>query len=396
LPKCRLKSRRHKSDFANGEKIMKKILPLIIVLLSGLVHAQNVQFLPGQIAVLRAGDGMVGQKLKQAPVFIDQFDPNSLNTAPSLTVPIPTNGANSFFFNGRAATEGLLTRSPDHRLLAFAGYGGVNLLEKSGTPALLDIPRGFSTVDANGTIHTYLYQAHDASEKVNPRGVATDGANHFWGCGNAGGTLYFNPADGKRTVQFQPFQNSRAAKIIGGVLYVTLNGPDGKAIDEPAGIYRFTDSSGNPLPLPRQADTMIDLVVPAAEPFTKIAGFDLSPDKTIAYTADTVAGVQKYVKSGGGWKLACNFAIPQNIPAAENHGTGCFGLAVDFSRPVPVIYATTTEGWDGSVNSNRVVRIVDTNATAVVTTLAQAPGDKIAFRGIDFTPEIGTVSAAKP
>jgi hypothetical protein len=379
-----------------AKRIMKKILLLIISMLAGAVHAQSTQFLPGRLAVLRAGDGIVSQQLKQAPIFIDQFDPNSLNTAPSFTVPVPTNGASSFFFNGRAATEGLLTRSTDHRLLAFAGYGGVNLLEKSGTPALLDIQRGFCTVDTAGAIHTFLYQAHDASEKVNPRGVATDGASHFWGCGNAGGTLFYNPTDGSQTLQFQPFQNSRAIKIINGVLYITLNGADGNAIDEPAGIYRFTDKAGNALPLPRQADAVIDLVVPATEPFTKIAGFDLSPDRTIAFTADTVAGIQKYVKAGGAWKLACNFAIPQNIPATENHGTGCFGLTADFSGTAPVIYATTTEGWDGSVNSNRVVRIVDTNATAAVTTVAQVPSDKIAFRGIDFTPESGTVSAARP
>ena len=332
---------------------------------------------------------MVNPHLKQSPLFIDQFDPQDFNAAPSFTVPIPTNGANSFFFNSHAATEGGLTRSADHRLLALAGYGGVNLLEKPGTPSLLDIQRGFCTVDAAGAIHTYLYLAHDPSEKANPRGVATDGNNHFWGCGNAGGTLYYNPAEGKGTLQFQPFQNSRAAKIINGVLYVTLNGPDGKMIDEPAGIYQFADQAGNALPLPRQADATIDLVMPAAEPYAKIAGFDLNPEKTIAYTADTTAGIQKYVKSGGAWKLAYNFAIPQNIPAAANHAAGCFGLTVDFRGAAPVIYATTTEGYNGTVNSNRVVRIVDTNATAVVTTVAQSPSDKIAYRGIDFTPETG-------
>ena len=88
-------------------------------------------------------------------------------------------------------------------------------------------------------------------------------------------------------------------KIINSVLYATLNGPDGTAIDEPAGIYRFVDKSGTPCPLPRQADAAIDLVVPAAEPYTKNAGFDMNPDKTIAYMADTMAGIQKYVKSGG-------------------------------------------------------------------------------------------------
>jgi hypothetical protein len=43
-----------------------------------------------------------------------------------------------------------------------------------------------------------------------------------------------------------------------------------------------------------------------------------------------------------------------------------------------------------------VVRIVDTNDTAVVTTVAQSTNTNIAFRGIDFTPELGNVSAPKP
>jgi hypothetical protein len=112
--------------------------------------------------------------------------------------------------------------------------------------------------------------------------------------------------------------------------------------------------------------------------------------------SDTMAGVQKYVKSGLVWKLAYNFAIPQTIPAAENHATGCFGLVVDFGGAAPVIYATTTEGYGGTVNSNRVVRIVDTNATAAVTTIAQCTSTNMAFRGIDFTPEAGTVPPANP
>jgi hypothetical protein len=104
--------------------------------------------------------------------------------------------------------------------------------------------------------------------------------------------------------------------------------------------------------------------------------------------ADTAAGIQKYVKSGGSWKFAYNFAIPQNIIATGKSGAGCFGLVVDFSGAAPIIYATTTEGYGGSVNSNRVVRIMDTNATATVTTVAQASSAKIAYRGIEFTPEL--------
>lgn len=377
----------------NKNILKKTVLPLVVAVVPFAVNAEDARLLPGHIAVLRAGDGMVNLHLKQAPIFVDQFDPNEFNVEPLLSVQIATNGPNAFFFNSHAATEGMLSRSADRRLLAFAGYGGVNLLEKPGTPSLLDIQRGFCSVDAAGTVHTFLYQPHESSEKVNPRGVATDGTNSFWGCGNAGGTLYFNPTDGRGTIQFQPFQNSRAAKIINNVLYITLNGADGRAIDEPAGIYKFVDKSGDALPLPIQTDASIDLVVPATAPYTKIAGFDMNQDNSIAYMADTAAGIQKYVKTSNGWKLAYNFAIPQGIATDENHAAGCFGLVVDFSRAAPVIYATTTEGYGGSVNSNRVVRIVDTNATASVVTLAQSSSTNIAYRGIDFTPESAKINA---
>ena len=90
---------------------------------------------------------------------------------PSFSVRIPTNGPNSFFFNGHAATEGVLTRSVDHKLLAFAGYGGVDLLQVSGTVSRLDIKRGFSTVGRSGTVHTFLYRSEVPTEKVNARGV---------------------------------------------------------------------------------------------------------------------------------------------------------------------------------------------------------------------------------
>jgi hypothetical protein len=168
---------------------------------------------------------------------------------------------------------------------------------------------------------------------------------------------------------------------------VTLNGPDGIAEDTSAGIFSFLNAHGISIPLPRSGDSKLELVVECKEPYTKIAGFDMNDENTIAYTADTAAGIQKYIKSDGTWKFAYNFPIPQNIPDADNHAKGCFGLAVDFSGAAPVVYATTTEGYNGSANSNRVVQIVDTNASATVTTIAQAPNANMVYRGIDFTPE---------
>jgi hypothetical protein len=366
----------------------KKLLTAAVLTLTGLLaDAQSSSFLPKHLAVLRAGDGVLDLHLKQSPAFIDQFAPGSFNVAPSFTVSIPTNGPETLFFNGHAATEGVLTRSADHRLLTVAGYGGVNLLQNSGTPSLLDIARVFCTVDAAGKTHTMVYRKTSGVEKMNPRGVVTDGTNHFWGCGNALGTVYYQPGGSGEPVTFVDIPNTRAIKIIGNTLYATLNGPDGVAAGLPAGIFSFTDKTGQPAPLPQAADSLLKSAVPAREPYTKIAGFDMNADGTIAYMADTTAGVQKYVKTNGAWKFAYNFSMPQTIAADDNHGTGCFGLAVDFSGPAPVIYATTTEGYDGCVNSNRVVQIVDTSAAATVATLAQAPSANMAYRGIDFTPE---------
>jgi hypothetical protein len=353
----------------------------LLLVLALAANARGTQFLPGHLAVLRAGDGVVDLSLRQAPIFVDQFDPNTLNTAPSFSVRIPTNGASSFFFNGHAASEGILTRSADQKCLAFAGYGGLDLLHINGTASRLDIQRGICTVDRSGTIHTLLYKHNLTEEKINPRGVVTDGTNSFWGCGNAHGTYYYNPSNLHEPVWFTAFPNSRAIKIINNALYASMNAADGHLLDEPAGIYSFL-----PETLPRHANTSINLVVPSDAAFKKVVGFDINPAGTIAYMSDTAAGIQKYVKSETTWKLACNFTMPQNIPRNLNNSAGCFGLLVDFSGPAPVIYATTTEGYGGAVNSNRVVRIVDTNSAAIVTTLVQAGSTNIAFRGIDFTP----------
>jgi hypothetical protein len=366
---------------------MKKIFVLATVIgLAALVgRAQSASFQAGHLAVLRAGDGTVSLHLKQSPVFIDEFAPGAFNSAPLTSVAIATNGPDTIFFNGHAATEGMLNRSEDGKLLTFAGYGGVNLLQQSGTPSMLDIGRAFCTVDTAGKAHTIIYDNYAGAAKMNPRGVVTDGANHFWSCGNSGGTAYYN-TDSSKLVVFSAVPDSRQVKIVNGTLYTSLNGPDGVFLGVPSGIFSFVDEDGDATPLPEKPKTRLSVVVQADTSYSKIAGFDMNPQGTIAYTADADKGIEKYVKQSGQWKFAYNFSIPQNIPDDVNHEKGCFAVTVDFDGASPIIYATTTEGYNGCVNSNRVVQIVDTNSSATVTTLAQSPSEDIAYRGIAFTP----------
>jgi hypothetical protein len=396
---------------------MKKIL--VTVLAAGvLTSAAHAQFLPGKLAVLRAGDNGTSKASnlanKHAPAFIDQIDPVTPNgtNQPSYTVAIPTNDPNlgspqAMWFNGQAGTEGNLARSADRGAITWTGYGG-DIFAIPGTPSKTAVPRGICVIDAQGSNHV-AYESQQwyglFAGQTNPRGVVSDnGTNDFWGSGGPNyGNILWDAADQTLSV-FESVSSTRSVQIINGKLYTTLQvGDGGNNPAYVAGIYGFEDFFNNPINLPTSDANFLDLIVPVVAPYTSIEGFAFDPLNDVAYTADINLGVQKYIKSGGSWRLACAWAVPANEPANVN--TGCFGLAVDFSGSHNVIYATTTEGYGGNVNSNRVIRLDDTNnittgalVTNSVITLQTAWSTNIAFRGLawgpDLTPDITTNPAS--
>src|ERR1035441_838475 len=280
------------------------------------------QFSQGKLAVLQAGDGGFARGTsapsdfanKQNPVFIDQFDPNVAagTNGPSFHVAIPTIDTDSLRLNGNAGTEGNLTRSADRSVLAFSGYSGNILSLSPGTaPSNLAYDRGICVIDAAGAIHL-AYRGGAwygiSTGKTNPRGVATDGTNQFWGCGNGYGSIYYDANTAADPIQFQNITLTSAVKVRNNALYSTVKGSESVNL-YPAGIYSFVDFYDAPVPYPNAA-SYLHLVVPAAAPYTNCIGFDIDPSGTIAYVADSGLGIQKYVNSGGSWNLACNSTFP--------------------------------------------------------------------------------------
>ena len=61
-----------------------------------------------------------------------------------------------------------------------------------------------------------------ATGKTNPRGVATDGAGQFWGCGNGYGSLYFDANAGGAPSQFQYIDLTSCIKVINNAVVTSV------------------------------------------------------------------------------------------------------------------------------------------------------------------------------
>lgn len=400
---------------------MKKLLFLSAVtcLLAVSVQAQNTNltFSPGKLAVLRGGDGIITIAIgRQHPVFIDEYDPAISNqAAPLMSMELPTNGVNALWINAHAGSEGQgFTRSADRRLLVLPGYHG-DLNSLAGTPSGLDYPRGFGTIDAYTNFNLVYASAEwfglqPGVTQDNPRGMATDGTNNFWGTGTVAGTqsggfqesgtLFWNNVVSPDPELVQSIvQSAYFLRIVNGVLYMVAQNEAGGATAN--GIYDFVDFAGNggalvPLPwAPGNVQHIIttNLFLDFGPTYSKILTFDMDRAGTTVYAADNSLGIVKFVNNGGSWTSPYVFS-PTNLGTAHQPkgGTGCFGVAVDYSGPNPVIYATTMEEGDGkNTCSNRLISIVDTGdpgTNLVATTLAVANGVNEVFRGVAFTPDL--------
>jgi hypothetical protein len=409
---------------------------LVFSLAAG-VRAQTPTFTPGKLVVLRGGDGVITiSSGRQHPMALDEYDPVLTNqVAPIVSYQLPTNGANSLWMNAHAGSEGQsLTRSADRQYLTLCGYSG-NLGTISGTPSSATnasnpngYPRGFGLMDAFGNFsvpyaNPYWYGLFPGITQNNPRGIATDGAGNYWGCGTVAGNqsggavaesgaMYWNGAvTGIFPEQFEiPVYSAYQMRIVGGVLYMLGESEAGGA--QFNGIYNFLNLPGNGgdlVPLPEVSPNQVgqfcatNLFINAGTAASKIKAFDMNQQGTIAYIADNNLGILKFVNTGGGsWVSPYTFG-PTNTGTTnqERGGTGCFGICVDFSSTNPIIYATTMDNGDGANTcSNRLISIVDTGVAPgtnlVATTLAVASNINEVFRGVAFAPDLTPAITNQP
>jgi len=408
-----------------------------------------------------------------SPIFLDQLTPSG-TTLNSLAIP-----TNMIVTSFSSKSELALNLSTDGTVLTFMGYvTAPNTVDvsNSNTPAVYDPTnpsggsyfRAVAEVGANGAIQvtpTNAYSGNNGRAAIlanglyymvgnsnngtgTPNNVVTSTGVEIATPGQAANTMPTEVGDFSVTQVTNPTtgspyaadklgkdNNFRGLTIFNNTLYVT-KGSGSNGIDT---VYQV----GNAGSLPTLANA-------ASAPITILPGFPVALAKTAGATNDypfgiwfanantlyvadegdgvladaagsTTAGLQKWILSGGTWKMAyvlqngLNLGQPYtvaNYPASLNPSTA--GLrnitGIVNSNGTATIYAVTSTvstNGDQGADPNKLVSITDTLASATLpaseafTTLRTANAGEV-LRGIAFAPSANTanvpliLSAASP
>src|SRR5262245_57461448 len=140
-------------------------------------RANAAAFTPGNLAVLRVGDGNITLTSTSTNVFIDEYTTGGVLVQ---TIAMPTSGASALVNSGTSTSEGFLSRSPNGKLLCFGGYNtNIGVASVSGTTAAA-APRAIGSVNGAGSF-ALVTASPVFNGGSNIRSATSDGTNNFWG-----------------------------------------------------------------------------------------------------------------------------------------------------------------------------------------------------------------------
>jgi len=300
-------------------------------------------------------------------VYVDQYDMSGGGQAPGYTLTIPSAGASALTLSGSASTEGALSRSADGLYLTFAGYNA-----DAGTANVknvADVARGAALVDSTGGF-SLAAKSTSPYASDNIRSAATSNGSAFWlgGTGTSAGGGVWELTASSATQVYNAQLNTRVVNIIAGDLYYSTGAGTGTR-----GIHKF---NGLPTAAGATATQLFDAGANASP-----NDFAISPGGQTVYLADdrSIAnggGIQRWDYDAGQSK----WTLSDTLGTGAGSTVGARGLAVDFSGPTTLVFATT-----GEASANRLIRIEDTGSGATAFTLATAPVNTV-LRGVDFSP----------
>jgi hypothetical protein len=342
--------------------------------------ASHAQYTPGNLVVLRVGDGGNTLSSTSAPTYLDEYTPAGVFQGSIMLN--ATGTANKLTNNGSSTSEGILTLSADGRYLLAAGYNsevGVATISSTTSAA---VARTVARIDGDRNVDISTAPTN-AYSNGNIRGATSvDGTGFFLSGSNAGVRYAALGATTSSSIS-TTVASSRAVRVYRNRVYFSTGA------GTTPGIYVLdvasnTTSGQTATPfLPTGSGTN------SASPYgfvlldrdPNVSGFDA------AYVADDGIGspnpgIQKWSFDGTTWTI-------QGIigPGAYRGLTGT--LNPDGSV---TLYATTNTASGG----NQLVSVTDANAynttpSTTTTTMRVTAIPRAALRGVEFAPGTAVV-----
>ncbi|MRG48913.1 family 16 glycosylhydrolase [Chitinophaga sp. SYP-B3965] len=338
-------------------------------------------FTAGNIVVTRIGNGAAALVAGNAqPVFLDEYTTAGVLVR-SIPMPVAAIGLNKKFTLSMSTTdhtEGYLSRSPDGRFLALAGYDATPGLASVNTSASATVNRVVGIINAAGTINTTT--GLNTFSGVVVRSAVTSNGTDIWTTGGNNGIRY--ATIGSLSSVALATQTARCLQIFDNQLYGSTTATNfriakiGTGLPQTAGqtltnLPGIATASGSPYGI-----YMADLS-------SAVAGVD------VMYVAEEgTNALSKYSLVAGTWVL--NGKIGSITDTYR-------GLTGEQSGSHVVLYATRKNSG-ATAGGGEIVSVLDTTgynasfASMPVVLLATAATNTL-IRGIALAPDTSYIGA---
>ena len=384
-----LQSRSKGKERRLAKKKNNKFSARFTPVLEPLEERRLLAFTPGNLAVLRLGDGFDTLTNNATQVFVDEYQPDGTFVQ---SVALPSSGASALTARGAGFTEGGIGRSADGQYLVLHGYR-----EDAGQPnpennTAAVVPRVIGRIDQAENIDTTTALT-DAWNFANPRSVTSLDGTQFWVSGDAasdgtGSLRYVANLGDSLSVDLKAAStdNLRQVQIVDGQLYVASGAfAPGKTIHKvgtglpTSGSQTYTDT------IPQQNLSQYNAFL-TADLDSSIDGFDTI--YAISSLSNNTA-LEKWTFDGVDWVMNGQVSWP------ASPSDSAFGITGIVQGSTVTMYVTSTSAGAGPSQLQSITDTSGYNATinGSFNFLADAPFDTV-FKQITLVPSAAPVITA--
>lgn len=337
----------------------------IPLLLSTLAAAAAAQIVPGNLVVLRIGDGVNPLSNAAQALFLDEYT-TSGTLVQSIALPTTASGSHQpVTCSGTATSEGNLQLAENGQYLVLAGYSAAPGLASVASTASIATPRVIARIGLDEVVDTSTTITNAFSGNNIRSATSTDGTQ-FWAAGaNSGVNHVLLGGSSAVALNSTTPLNVRTVQIHGGQLYCSSSS---------SGFY-YVHPVGTGIPT-TSGQTVA--VLPGFGTTSGPSSYDFFfADANTLYIADDrssggLGGIYKYAFAAGSWSLQYQLSAGPT--------TGLRGLTGTVQGGTATLFATTT-----LLSTNHVLAVTDTGPTSTFTTLATAATNTV-FRGLRLIP----------